>query len=105
MRNIMIWSGPRVGDVVMTFPALKLIKAYRPQTCVTYVTTDYSQEVAELSGMADRVYPLRFGGGWSNFWRYRRLRKDVKAGRVDCIFVFGKATRYASRIGPIEETV
>ena len=101
----MIWGAQRVGDVVMTLPALKLLKAHFPTANVTYVTSDYARDVVEISGMADRICALQFKGRLKDFWTYRRLRKQVKAGTFERILIFGKATRYEKHVGPLNETV
>jgi len=104
IRHVLVWRGNRIGDVVLTFPALKIIRSRASQARITYVTTDYARELAEISGLADTVYALKFEGGIRNLWRYRRLRKAVRAGAFERIFIYGKTDRYRRRIGPIEGT-
>jgi ADP-heptose:LPS heptosyltransferase len=103
IQEVLVWRGNRIGDVVITFPALKIIRSCSPKVRITYVTTDYARELVELSCLADTVFVLKFEGGIRNFWRYRALRKLVKQGRFDRIFIFGKTDRYSRHIGPVEE--
>ena len=103
VHNILIWGAERVGDVVMTFPALKLLRQHCPDAHVTYVTTEYARQVVEISGMVDTIHALRFKNRMKSFFAYRRLRKMVKAGAFDRIFVFGKVTRYQKHVGPLTD--
>ena len=86
----------------MTFPALKLVRHRVPDVRIHYVTTDYARELAECCGLAHTVHLLRFERGIRNFWRYRELRRKVKAGLFDRVFIFGKPTRYVRHIGSID---
>jgi len=100
--RILIWGAERLGDVIMTFPALKLIRTRFPHAHVTFATNDYASEIAKLSGVVDEVFEFKFKSRLGNFLRYRKLRKVVGQGEFDHIFIFGKASRYRKKIGPLE---
>lgn len=105
VHSILVWRAERVGDVVMTFPALKVLRSALPGARIVCVATGYARGVLDMSALADRVIEVRFRGGIRNARAYRGLREEIRAGRYDRIFVFAKATKYAKHIGSLADTV
>jgi len=103
--RILIWGAERLGDAIMTFPALKLIRAHRPDVHITYTSNDYAREIVEISGLVDEIFLMKFKGGIRNFWRYRTLRKIIRQGAFDHIFVFAKSTRFRKHIAPLSTVI
>ncbi len=104
-QKALVWGAPRIGDVVMAIPALKLIRRHAPAMRLTFVTTSYASETIELTGLVDEVRPLRLKGGIWDLPRLRRLRREVRAGQYDRAFLFGKLTRFRRKIGEFEGSV
>jgi len=104
IRNVMVWRPDRLGDAVTTVPAMKLLRAHLPRAHVTYVTTDYAREFVEIMGMADTIHALGPKGRVARFRTYWDLSRQVRLGEFDRIFVLTKTSRYARRIGPLEDT-
>lgn len=59
----------RVGDLLLTLPALAALRAGLPAARVTAIIVDDCAEVAPLLGMADEVLIYRRAGGNGAFWR------------------------------------
>lgn len=103
-KKALFWGRRRIGDVVMSIPALKLIRKHAPALSVRYVTTFYSREVIELTGLVDDVRCYHMKGGIWNFFRWFKLRREVQRGDYEHIFVTGKASRYRRKIGDPSQT-
>jgi len=97
-ENILVWGAERVGDVVMTIPAVKLLRQHAPGARLVYVTSSYAWPVMEAAGLADERRTYRLKGGIRNFFVWRRLRREVRCGHYARIFLFGKITRFRRKI-------
>ena len=94
-----------LGDVVMTLPLLRAIRASRPDAAITLLARDQFVPLLTQLGVADRVVPLPAPGlgRFLQFWRFRRdypdcyltfptsLRSDLEAGLTRCRQRFGLA--------------
>ncbi len=97
-KNALFWGRQRIGDVVMSIPALKLIRKHAPALNVRYATTFYSRELVELTGLVDDVRCYRSKGGIWNFLRWLKIRREVTRGEYQHIFLTGKVSRYRRKI-------
>lgn len=104
VNKILVWGTPRIGDVVMAFPALKLIRAHVPQAQVVWLTTDYARELVELSGLADEVWTFTYRARLRNRLEFFRFRWAIRRARFDRIFIFGNLEKYRRFLGPLERT-
>jgi len=105
VREVLLWRAERIGDAVMTIPAVKVLREAAPQARLTYATTDYAAELVRFLGLGDRVWAFPFKPLLGDFWKYRALAEEVRSGRFDRIFLLAKQTKYEKRIGPGDECV
>jgi len=94
----LLWGAERIGDVVMAIPAMKRVRQLRPESALTFATTDYAHEVAELCDLADEVITYRFKGGVRNRPFFRRLRRRIVSGEFDRVVLLGKVTKFRRRV-------
>src|SRR5262245_51192956 len=99
--EVLIRGRDRIGDVVVTFPALKLLRSHLPGARLSYACARYAEELVRVSGLVDRVIPIRPGGIALNLPAYLRLRREVRSGRFGRIFIFDGADDYGRWIGPL----
>ena len=102
VQTALVWGAERVGDVVMTIPAMKILRQHAPHALVRYVTTHYAREVIQLTGLVNEVRLIQFRGGIWNFRRWRQLRKEVREGAYDRIFLLGKVTKFREKMGTVQ---
>lgn len=95
----LFWGRQRIGDVVMSIPALKIIRRHAPDLNVRYITTFYAGELIRLTGLVDDVRCVRHKGGLRNVFRWWKLRREVRRGEYQHIFLTGKISRYERKIG------
>lgn len=77
-----------LGDVVMTLPLLRAIRASRPDAEITLLAKAQFVPLLEQFGVADRIIPLA-APGLSRFLRFWRLRSEYP----DCYLVFPTSWR------------
>jgi len=73
-----------VGDVVRTFPALSLLKAYMPEARLCYMTEEDSLKLLEKSPILDEVL----------LFPRRRLSSLCKTSVRGCSYLLGNARFY-----------
>lgn len=68
-----------LGDVVMTLPLLRALRASRPDAELTLIAKPQFLPLLESWGVADRLHPLppRGLGYFAHFWRLRRAFPDT----------------------------
>ena len=103
--KVLVWGGRRVGDAVMSIPGMKLLRKHAPGAFVYYVTTEYAQEVIQVTGLADDITPIILKGGIRNFFRWGRLRKEARRGAYDLVLLYAKSTTFQEKIGTLETVV
>lgn len=104
-KTALIWGRQRIGDVVMSIPALKILRKHAPRLKTRYVTTFYASELVRLTGLVDDVRCVRLKGGIRNFFRWWKLRREVSRGEYAPIFLLGKVSRYERKVGGVDQTV
>jgi ADP-heptose:LPS heptosyltransferase len=62
-RNLLILRLDNIGDVLMTAPALRAIKATQPETCLTLLASPAGAQAAAVLPWVDRVIP------WRTLWQ------------------------------------
>jgi ADP-heptose:LPS heptosyltransferase/lauroyl/myristoyl acyltransferase len=77
-----------LGDVVMTLPLLRAIRASRPDAEITLLAKAQFLPLLEQFGVADRIVPLPAPGP-DRFLRFWRLRSEYP----DCLLVFPTSWR------------
>lgn len=99
MTKILVWGTPRLGDVVMAFPALKLIRGQLGDARIVWITTDYSRPLVELSELADEIWTFTYRARLLNRVEFLRLRRAIRRARFDQIFIFGDLEKYRRFLG------
>lgn len=77
-----------LGDVVMTLPLLRAIRASRPDAEITLLAKAQFLPLLDQFGVADRIVPLP-APGLRRFLRFWRLRREYP----DCLIVFPTSWR------------
>lgn len=98
-QTALVWGSQRISDVVMSLPALKLIRAHAADLDVRYVTTFYASELIRLTGLVDDVRCVRLEGGVRNIFRWWKLRREVRQGDYEHVFLMGQVPHYRRKIG------
>ena len=96
--RVLLWGAERVGDVVMTIPALKLLRRLQPDAYVCFATTRYAAPVARLVNLADEVTTYRFGYDLLNLPAFARLRRRIRTGEFDAVLLLGKITKFRRKV-------
>lgn len=83
-KNILIVRTDRIGDVVLTLPIAKLIKAKYPEAHVTFLVRDYTAILPELHQYTDNVLTLPIKNESLNF---SELIAKIKTGNFDAAII------------------
>jgi len=87
VKNIIIIRPDRIGDVILSLPALRELKKKRPDVILTMVVSSYTRELLDESKIIDSLIVLEPGmglRGWIKFIRtLRRVKYDLA---VDMLF-------------------
>lgn len=101
-KNIFVWGSRRIGSVIGTFPALKIIKLHSPQARIFYLTSLYASEILKISGLAETIHTIKSPiGGIFDFFTYYYLKKKAHKNFFDRLFVFAHDSEYSRWMGPI----
>ena len=74
--NILIVRTDRIGDLILTLPAARIIKKHYPECRVTFLVRDYTRELALNNPYIDEVITLTETGGKFDFFaNYNIIRK------------------------------
>ncbi len=77
VRNILIIRLRRIGDIVMTFPALSVLRDAYPEVRVTYVVESSYKDLVEGHPLVDKILVLPQSLKRREFFRFiRKIRKD-----------------------------
>ena len=76
-QNIVVVRNDKLGDFMLSYPALALLRAYLPEARITVLVPEYTRELALACPSVDKVLidpgPAR---GWQGTWALaRRLRR------------------------------
>lgn len=87
-KNILIIRTDRIGDVVLTTPAIEAIRKNFPQAKISVLVTAQTQDLVKGNPYIDEVLVDDRAGkhfGMSGFWI---LSSEIHARRFDVVFVF-----------------
>lgn len=89
-RNILVIDFGQLGDVVMSLPALRAIRARFPHARITVAVGKPGEELIDLSGYADEALPvdrvgLRDGPTLISIARIARLVAQVRKAKYDFV--------------------
>jgi len=89
-RNILVIDFGQLGDVVMSLPALRVIRERFPQARLTVAAGTPSSQIVELSGCADEIIAvdrvaLRDGFIPLSIFRIFHIVKDVRRRQFDFV--------------------
>jgi ADP-heptose:LPS heptosyltransferase len=100
LKRIAVLRLDHLGDVLLTLPALKALRQGAPQARIDFWVGPWGKEVAELSGVADRV--VVFDAPWfarpsrGDFWTGSRgLSRRLKEEGYDAVIDFRGDVRHA----------
>ncbi len=82
----------RIGDVLMTTPAVRALRSAWPEAHLSYLTEPPSHQVFQNSPRVDavRLYPRNAG-----LWEHLRLMRDLRRERFDVVIDFFSNPRSA----------
>ena len=89
-RKILVIDFGQLGDVVMSLPALRAIRARFPGAEITIIAGKPSAEIVEMSGHADAIMTvdrvaLRDGFKPLSIWRIFQIVKDIRRRQFDFV--------------------
>lgn len=87
-RNILVVRTDRMGDVVLTTPALKALREAHPQARISILVSAYTKAIVEGNPCVDEVLVddrKRTHRGWIGFWR---LVFDIRRRKFDAAVLY-----------------
>lgn len=87
-QNVLIVRTDRIGDVVLTTPAIAAVRANLPSAKITVLVSSNTRDLLEGNPHIDEIIVedrKKSHKGWSGFWK---LVGDIKRRRFDCAMVF-----------------
>ena len=89
-NNMLVLNLGQLGDVVLSLPALAAIRGRFPRAQITVAAGIAAGQIVELSGLADRVFPvdrvaLRDGPKLRSIARILRFLWEVRRNRFDLL--------------------
>ncbi len=88
LRNILLIRTDRIGDVVLTTPALTVLRQHYPEARLHFLTRDYTAPILKHHRDLDEILLYQPEGrhrGWSGI---RRLARELQARQIDTAFLF-----------------
>jgi len=87
-RNILVVRTDRIGDVILTTPAIKALKESFPAARVTVLVSPLTQDLVRGNPFVDEVMVDDRSGVHKGLMGYRRLVRAVKERRFDLAVIF-----------------
>ena len=87
-RNILIVRTDRMGDVVLTTPALKALREAHPKARISILVSAYTKAIVEGNPYVNEVLAddrKRTHRGWIGFWR---LVSEVRKRKFDAAVIY-----------------
>ncbi len=87
-RNILVVRTDRMGDVVLTTPALKALRAAYPDARIAVLVSVYTRAIVEGNPYVDEVWVddrKKTHRGWSGFWR---LVFEISKQKFDAAVIY-----------------
>jgi heptosyltransferase-3 len=82
-----------IGDIVLLTPALRLLKEWRPELCVSVVVEPRFRELLEGNPDVDEVLDPGTGSGWAKVVARGRALREIRARRFAlCLNLHGGPT-------------
>lgn len=75
MERILVLQLKRIGDLILTFPALAALRAARPEARITLVVADAGGQLSPILPGADRAFVYRRSGTNGILWRHLLFSK------------------------------
>jgi len=95
MVNILIFRTDRIGDLIVTCPAILTIKKFFINSKITLITSDYNYLYAKSLNIFDEIYNFPKTKALDKFY----LVKKLKNKKFDYLFIFdGKDRSFISSI-------
>ncbi len=86
MKNLLVIRNDKLGDFMLIFPALALIKASQPNIKITALVPNYTAPMAELCPYIDEV--IIDAKDKKNKAEFRQVLQKVKAHHFDAVISF-----------------
>ncbi|MBF0510784.1 MAG: glycosyltransferase family 9 protein [Candidatus Omnitrophica bacterium] len=93
-RNILIVRTDRMGDVVLTTPAIKAIKKAFPMSCISVLVTPATYDLVDGNPYIDKILVDDRGGKHRTFIGFLRLICELYRLRFDLAIIFHTKRRY-----------
>ncbi len=90
-KKILVVRNDKLGDFMLSFPALALLRQYLPETEIHVLVQDYTQPMARLCNAID-VIQIDPGpaAGWNGL---RQLTRHLRAAHYDAVVTLFSTTR------------
>ncbi len=85
----------RVGDLVLSLPAIDALRQQYPDSKITVMTRPYTQDLLKGHPWVDEVwaYDYKKGGAHTFPWGYARLIKEIRTRKFDAAFIMHPGIR------------
>ncbi len=87
MERILVLQLKRIGDLILTFPALAALRSARPHASISVVVADAGGQLAPILPGADRTFVYRRSGSNVALWKHLLL------SRYDTVLDFAGSDR------------
>ncbi len=94
LDKILIVRTDRIGDVVLTTPAIKALRQAYPMAHITILITPATRDLVEGNPYLDEILMDERQGIHKGGLGFFRLVRDIRSGKFDAAFIFHTKRRY-----------
>lgn len=107
IARVLLVRNDRIGDLVLTTPAIRVLREALPQARIDLLCSAYAEPVVRHNPRLDDVLT---GPGAHEFGHFRELAEEIRAREYDAVVVFvhsrknavlARAARIPLRVGPL----
>lgn len=92
-KNILIVRTDRVGDVILSTPVIKNLRAYFPQAHIAFMCRPYTKDILEGNPALDEVIVYDKYGKHRSFWSTLRFAFSLRKKKFDWAIVLHPTNR------------
>ncbi len=92
-KRILLVRTDRIGDVVLTTPAIRAVRQSLPESFLAMMVRPYSVEVVKNNPHLDEVIVYDKRGKHKTFWNSFKFVRDLRKKEFDLAFVFHPTNR------------
>ncbi len=93
IRRILITRTDRIGDVVLSTPAIENIRLNFPDSYIAFLTRPYDKPIVENNPFLDEVIIYDKYGRQNSFWQSMRFARQIRKKEFDVAFILHPTNR------------